>query len=240
MKNIAVIFAGGTGRRMQAVSKPKQFLELHGKPVIIYTLELFDNHPQIDGIAIACLKDWIPYLQKQLDKFGIKKVGIIVEGGESGQQSIYNALTGVRDTYGDNCNVLIHDGVRPLISEEVISQNIMDVNNHGNCITCAPATETSLIKNSDGSFYITSRSDSLIARAPQTFRLMDILGAHDRLRHENRVNGFIDSASLMNHFGYKLHTIIGPVENIKITTPSDFFVFRAMIEVHENKQIFGF
>jgi len=92
MKNVAVIFAGGTGKRMNTVSRPKQFLELNGKPVIIYTLELFDNHPEIDGIVVVCIKEWIPFLQKQLNKFEITKVVDIVPGGETGQESIYNGL----------------------------------------------------------------------------------------------------------------------------------------------------
>ena len=90
--NIAVIFAGGAGVRMNTKSRPKQFLELNGKPIIIYTLELFDNHPQIDAIVVACLKEWIPFLKKMLKKFEINKVVSIVEGGDTGQASIYNGL----------------------------------------------------------------------------------------------------------------------------------------------------
>ena len=92
MKNIAVIFAGGSGSRMNTVSRPKQFLELNGKPVIIYTLELFDNHPDIDAICVACIESWIPFLKKMLRKFEINKVVDIVPGGETGQDSIYHGL----------------------------------------------------------------------------------------------------------------------------------------------------
>lgn len=239
MKNIAVIFAGGTGRRMQTVSKPKQFLELNGKPVIIYTLELFDNHPMIDGIIVVCLADWIPYLEKQLKKFEINKVGLIVPGGSTGQESIYKGLTAAQSIYGIDCNVLIHDGVRPLITEQTITDNIEAVNEFGNCITCVHATETFVVNQPDGSLEIPSRKDSLIARAPQSFRLADILKAHNDANASNR-NDFIDSCTMMSHYGHKMHTIIGPMENIKITTPTDFFIFRAMVEVHENQQIFGF
>ena len=239
MKNIAVIFAGGVGRRMQTVSKPKQFLELNGKPVIIYTLELFDNHPQIDGIIVVCVKDWIPFLNKQLKKFEINKVDAIREGGETGQESIYNGLVAAKEIYGEDCNVLIHDGVRPLITEKTISDNIETVNKEGNCITCVPATETFVVTQKDGSLEIPSRKDSLIARAPQSFRLKDILAAHEDAR-KNGKNDYIDSCTLMSHYGHTMHTIIGPMENIKITTPTDFFIFRAMVEVHENQQIFGF
>lgn len=238
-KNIAVIFAGGAGKRMQTVSKPKQFLELSGKPVIIYTLELFDNHPEIDGIVVACIESWIPFLEKQLKKFEISKVGAIVAGGTTGQESIYNGLVAAKEAYGENCNVLVHDGVRPLITEQTISDNIRGVEEYGNCITCVPATETFIVTQPDGSLQIPSRADSLIARAPQTFRLKDILEVHESVRREGR-NDYIDSCTMMSQHGYTMHTIIGPMENIKITTPTDFFIFRAMVEVHENQQIFGY
>ncbi|MDE6339123.1 MAG: 2-C-methyl-D-erythritol 4-phosphate cytidylyltransferase [Muribaculaceae bacterium] len=239
MKNIAVIFAGGTGRRMQTVSKPKQFLELKGKPVIIYTLELFDNHPEIDGIIVVCIENWIPFLKKQLKKFEINKVKSIVPGGTSGQESIFNGLKETLNVYGERCNVLIHDGVRPLITEETISNNIATVNQFGNCITCVPATETFVVTQKDGSLEIPSRNACLIARAPQTFRLKDILKAHETAINEGR-NDFIDSCTMMSYYGHSIHTIIGPMENIKITTPSDFFIFKAMVDVHENQQIFGY
>ncbi len=125
MKNIAVIFAGGSGKRMNTVSRPKQFLELNGKPVMIYTLELFDNHPQIDGIVVVCIQSWISFLEKQLKKFEINKVVSIVPGGETGQDSIFNGLEAACQIYGvNNVNVLIHDGVRPLITEDTISKCI--------------------------------------------------------------------------------------------------------------------
>ena len=245
MNNIAVIFAGGSGKRMNTVSRPKQFLELNGKPVIIYTLELFDNHPNVDAICVVCIEPWIPFLKKQLKKFEINKVVEIVPGGETGQDSIYNGLCAANNwarTQGVDSNdvvVLIHDGVRPLIKEQTITDNIEMTHNSGNCITCIPATETFVVKQQDGGLQIPSRADSLIARAPQSFKLKDILTAHELARKENR-HDFIDSCTMMSHYGHQMHTIIGPMENIKITTPTDFFIFRAMVEVHENQQIFGF
>ena len=136
MKNIAVIFAGGAGLRMHTKSRPKQFLELNGKPIIIYTIELFDNHPQIDGIVVACIEPWIPFLKKQLRKFEINKVVDVVPGGATGQDSIYNGLCAAeRYANGDDSIVLIHDGVRPLITEETITDNIKKVSQCGSCIT---------------------------------------------------------------------------------------------------------
>ena len=241
--NIAVIFAGGVGSRMNTISRPKQFLELNGKPIIIYTLELFDNHPDIDGIVVACIKEWIPFLEKMIKKFEINKVVKIVSGGKTGQESIYNGLTAAEEYSKaksvDNPIVLIHDGVRPLITEQTITDNICKVKEVGSCITCVPAIETFIVKQNDGNLQIPKRADSLIARAPQSFYLKDIIGAH-RKSMEDKLQDFIDSCSMMSHYGFKLGLIIGPMENIKITTPTDYFIFRAMEQVHENQQIFGY
>lgn len=237
--NIAVIFAGGSGKRMNTVSRPKQFLELRGKPIIIYTLEQFDTHPDIDGIVVVCIESWIPFLEKQLRKFEITKVVEIVPGGDTGQDSIYNGLACARKHFAEDSCVLIHDGVRPLITQQTITDNINKVKECGNCITCIPATETFVVKQENDCLNIPSRADSLIARAPQSFILKDIREAHEKARAEGK-HDFIDSCTMMSHYGHHMHTIIGPMENIKITTPTDFFIFRAMVEVHENQQIFGF
>jgi 2-C-methyl-D-erythritol 4-phosphate cytidylyltransferase len=134
--------------------------------------------------------------------------------------------------------VLIHDGVRPLITEKTITDNINKVKACGSCITCVPAMETFIVRQKNNLLEIPKRSDSLIARAPQSFYLKDILAAHQRARGEGQ-HDFIDSCTMMSSYGYELGTIIGPMENIKITTPTDYFVLRAMIKVHEDQQIFG-
>ena len=239
--NIAVIFAGGSGNRMHTKSRPKQFLEYNGKPIIIYTLELFDNHPMIDGIVVVCIESWIPFLQKMLKKFEINKVVRIEKGGETGQESIYNGLVATEEysKVGDDTVVLIHDGVRPLITEDTITDNINTTREKGNCITCVPATETFIVKQDDGGLEIPTRANSLIARAPQSFYLKDIISAHRKAQNEGR-NDFIDSCTMMSFYGHRMNTVIGPMENIKITTPTDYFIFKAMVEVHENQQIFGF
>lgn len=238
-KNIAVIFAGGSGRRMNNGGKPKQFLELKNKPIIIYTLEHFNKHPEIDAIIVVCLEPWIPYLKELVNKFGINKVEHIVPGGETGQDSIFEGLRTAAEHYPPNSTVLIHDGVRPLIDEATVSANIEGVRDHGSCITCVPTIETFVVRNEEGNFDIPERKDSLIARAPQSFVLQDILDAHLKAREAGR-HDYIDSCSLMNSYGHKLHTIIGPKENIKITTPMDYFFFRTMVEVQEIQQVFGF
>lgn len=239
--NLAVIFAGGVGSRMNNTSCPKQFLELNGKPVIIYTLSVFDRHPLIDGIIISCIQEWIPALKDMIEQFHIKKVISVVSGGKTGQLSIYNALCEAEhfsQKHSDNPIVLIHDGVRPLIDENTISENISKTHKYGNCITCIPATESFIIKHTNESISIPTRANSLVARAPQSFFLKDIMQAHRKALSDGK-NDFIDSCTMMNHYGYDLSTTIGPMENIKITTPSDFFMFRAIIAAKENQQIFG-
>ena len=241
--NISVIFAGGAGVRMNTKSRPKQFLELNGKPIIIYTIELFDNHPDIDALIVVCLEGWIPFLKKMLKKFEINKVVRIVPGGISGQDSIYRGLCAAEEyaqEQGDEDTiVLIHDGVRPLITEETITDNIAKVKECGSCITTVPAIETVIEKRHNGDLYIPKRNDCLMARAPQSFYLKDTISAHRKSKQEGKAD-FIDSCSMMSYYGYKLGLVQGPMENIKITTPTDYFVLRAMVEVHENQQIFGY
>ena len=239
--NIGVIFAGGVGKRMNSRVKPKQFIDVYGKPIIIHTLELFENHPEIDAIAVACLEDWIPYLQELLEKFNIKKVKKIVPGGASGQESIYNGLKAAEEiAAGEKSIVLIHDGVRPLINEKTITDNIESVKKFGSSITCVKVKETVLVVGEDNSIEdVPKREDTRLARAPQSFYLDEIIGAHRKAMAENKYD-FIDSCSMMQYYGKKLYLIEGPQENIKITTPSDYYIFRAIFEARENSQIFGF
>ena len=144
--NIAVIFAGGVGSRMHSKQKPKQFLEMYNKPIIIHTIEYFENHPMIDAIALVCVADWIDYCKSLLYKFRIDKVKAIVPGGETGQLSIYNGLKAAKEIAGDEKSiVLIHDGVRPLINDKVITDNINSVKEHGSAITTAVVKETILV-----------------------------------------------------------------------------------------------
>lgn len=236
--NIALIFAGGVGQRMNSGDKPKQFLELHGKPIIIYTLEHFENHPDIDGIVCVCVKDWIDYLYKLLDKFHICKVKAVIAGGETGQASIRNGIEKISELYPENSIVLIHDGVRPLINEQIITDNINCVREYGNSITVTPVVETVTLcpeNKSNEVADVLDRSRCMLARAPQCFVLKDIAEAHKKALAEDFEA--VDSAMLMRHYGHTLHTVTGVFENIKITTPSDFYIFRAIMDARENSQL---
>lgn len=237
--NVVVIFAGGIGRRMNQKALPKQFLKLHGKEIIIHTLEHFQSHVEIHGIVIACVEEWIRYLEDLLKKYNIDKVKAIVPGGETGQNSIYNGLKKVYDIYGEEADVLIHDGVRPLIEEKTITDCLDSIRQHGTAITVAPVTET-IIRVEEGNTIedVIDRTNCLLARAPQGFHLKDILAAHEKARAEGKID-FIDSASIMRWSGFELSVVQGPVENIKITTPMDFFTFRALVEAKENSKLFG-
>lgn len=239
--NIALIFAGGVGSRMHSKGRPKQFLEMYNKPIIIHTLEFFQNHPMIDAIVVVCIENWIPYLNDLLYKFGIKKVKRVVPGGKTGQISIYNGLKSTKEiTNGENAIVLIHDGVRPLITEKLITNNINSVINYGSAITTAKVKETILVINeADASIdYVPSRNNSRVAKAPQSFWLDDILSIHEKAL-ENGEYDWVDSCTMMQKYGFKMHLIDGPSQNIKITTPEDFYTMRAILEAQENAQIYG-
>lgn len=235
--NTALIFAGGSGKRMNNSSIPKQFLKLYGKEIILYTVEQFEKHEEIDAIVVVCLESWIDYLKKILKEHGIKKVKWIVPGGATGQESIYNGLCALEQNCEvDETIVLIHDGVRPMINEELIHKNIVSVRENGSAVTVSPAVETIIRTEADGGVaHIMDRGQCTLARAPQSFCLKDILAAHRKALEEGHTD-FIDSVTMMQYYGKKLYTVEGPAENIKVTTPLDYYVLRAMIQAKENEQ----
>lgn len=238
--NIAVIFAGGVGSRMRSKALPKQFLLMHGKPIIAHTIEVFQDSDEIDAIVVACAFDWIDYLNDILEKYNLDKVKKVVPGGETGQESIYNGLCVAKKVAGNEPSVvLIHDGVRPLINAKTIHDNIESVQKNGSAITCVKVKETVLVVDGNNMIdQIPERKNSRLARAPQSFWLSEILAVHEKARQQN-INTFIDSCSMMQHYGKKLFLVDGPDINIKVTTPEDFYVMRAMLDARENSQIYG-
>jgi 2-C-methyl-D-erythritol 4-phosphate cytidylyltransferase len=239
--NIAIIFAGGVGQRMKS-AVPKQFLTVYGRPIIIHTLERFEDHPEIDKIYVACKKELIPYLKKLVKKYRITKIpkNGIVPGGETGQDSIYNGLCAAAKENDDNSIVLIHDGVRPIIAEEVISKNIESVKKFGSAITCTPAFETPLIsydgKNIDD---MPKRKFVYTAQAPQSFRLGDVLKVHEETRKSNPAyTDVVDTCTLMRNSGFNVNIIEGNRGNIKVTTAEDYIDLLARFTADDQKQIF--
>lgn len=240
--NIAVIFAGGVGTRMKSKGLPKQFLKVHGKPILIHTLEVFQKNKNIDKIVVACVADWIDYCEEIVDEYKITKVAGIVPGGKNGQESIYNALVKAEKVArGKDTVVLIHDGVRPIIDNKLIDENIQKVREKGSAITCVPCKETVVFSEDKVLLddVISNRDLLMLARAPQSFYLKDILGTHKKAL-EDGVTNATDSCTLMRKYGYNLYTVIGKSENIKITTPDDYYIFKALLEAKENSNLFGF
>lgn len=236
--NIAVIFAGGVGTRMKTKDKPKQFLLVHGKPIIVHTIEIFEAHKDIDGIIVVCVEGWLEHMEELKYRYRLDKIGKIVQGGETGQLSIYNGLEAAAEVYGEKDNiVLIHDGVRPLIDGETISKNIACVKENGSAITCAGTKETFVIIGDDEKISnVPSRKHSWMAKAPQSFYLKDILDVQRKAVAEGNTN-MIDSCTLMRYYGKELSIVEGSYENIKITTPDDFCMFRALYDMRENQQL---
>lgn len=170
--NVALIFAGGTGIRMNSKAKPKQFLELYGKPIIIYTLEIFEKHPEIDKIIVVCLEDWIEYLNRLIEYYNLHKIVTVIPGGKNTQESQYKGLKEIcswKET-DESTIVLVHDGVRPLVDVETISKNIESVKRYSSAITVTPAIETIIYV--DKKEYINDvidRKQCRMAKAPQSF-----------------------------------------------------------------------
>ena len=234
----ALIFAGGTGQRMSTRATPKQFLELHGKPVIVYTLEHFEKHPDVDRIVVVCLESWIPELQRLLHRYDIHKVTAIVPGGATGHASIYNGLVAMRDTAADDDIVLIHDGVRPLIDAELVSANIAVAREHQAAITVERVVESVIRVDGTGSIVdFPPRDEMHVAKAPQSFRYGLILELYTRARNDGVET--IDSSHLCFLHGIRPHVVESPPHNMKITKPMDYYVFRALYEAMENQQIMG-
>lgn len=240
--NIAVIFAGGVGRRMKSKGIPKQFLEINGVPIIIQTLNIFEKTKEIDAITIACLEQYIEYLQELLDKYKITKVRRIVSGGKTGQESIINALKAAEEiSKSEEDIVLIHDGVRLLINEELISSNIKNVKKYGSSISATPVKETIFLSEDHENINnVTERKNTYIAKAPQSFYLKDIMEA-ERIAIKNEDLDCIDSLSVMKKYGKikELHITECGHDNLKITTPEDYHIIKAIIDYKENIKVMG-
>ena len=229
--NIVIVFAGGSGTRMGA-GTPKQFLEICGRSVLAWTLEVFEHHPRIDAIVLVCNPAHRDETIGICEKYGVAKVVATVDGGDSAQESIYNGLVAAAGRFPSTATVLLHDGVRPYISADVIDAVIDSVELHGNGVTYTPCYETLILSN-DGQTIdtIPPRSASYTAQAPQGFRLGEIIVAHEKIRAmPERYEGLVDQATLCWKLGIPIHLVQGNRGNIKITTPEDLCTLRALLE----------
>ncbi len=222
---------------MGSTSSPKQFLKVHGKPVIVYTLERFEYHPDVDAIIVVCIKSHIDHLKELASQYRLSKVKSVVEGGSTGQDSIYRGLKEAERLFSKDSFVLIHDGVRPFVSADTLTSNIKTAHACGNAITVTKVSETIVTKNDKNEITnVLDRSLCFTAKAPQTFILKDILDAHRRAIKDG-FSSAIDSASLMAHYGHTLHVVEGNLSNLKVTTVQDFYFMRAIIDMVEDKQL---
>lgn len=228
MKNIALIIAGGVGARMNQ-DIPKQFINVYDKPIIIYTLEAFQNHPNIDAIEVVCLDGWHDILRAYAKQFGINKLENIVSGGKTGQQSINNGIMDLITRYGKDDIVLIHDAIRPLVSAEIISDSIRVCREYGNAITVIPCT-AAMLKTEDSLSSIEQipRDNLKSTQTPQTFYLEDIVSAH-MAAIEKGISDSVASCTLYVELGRKVYISVGSEKNIKITTNEDIDMFMALL-----------
>lgn len=234
--NIALIIAGGSGNRM-GQDIPKQFLHIDGAPVIIWTMKAFDIHPDIDHIAVVCLNGWETVLKSYSNQYGIKKLKWIFPGGKTGMESIRNGIYGLKEAgVSDDALVLIHDSVRPLLSQEIISSNIATCNAYGCAITGIQCREA-ILESDDGFTSNTSipREQLVRTQTPQTFKLGIIIKVHEEAKEKNITNS-VSSCTLIAELGTSrtMHIVPGSEKNIKITTLEDIDILKALM--HSSKE----
>lgn len=228
MTNIALIIAGGVGARMQQ-AVPKQFMTVLDKPVIIYTLEAFEKHPSIDIIGVVCLEGWDNILRSYAKQYGITKLKHIMPAGSVGQESIKNGIVELEKHYDKDSIVLIHDAIRPMVSRDVISDCIAVTKQKGNAITCIPCQEAMLeTKDKESSNSSYPRENLKRTQTPQGFKLGNILNAHKKAL-EMGITSSVASCTLMIEIGEKVYFSTGSERNIKLTTPEDVDIFKALL-----------
>ena len=232
--NYALIIAGGSGNRM-GQDIPKQFMHVDNCPIIIHTMLAFERHPDINGIAVVCLDGWQTVLRSYANQFSVTKLKWIFDGGDNGQASIRNGIYGLRDAgcTGDDL-VLIHDAVRPLLSQDIISSNIAICQKYGYAITGIKCREA-ILESDDGFAATTSipRDKLVRTQTPQTFRLRNIIAAHEAAA-ELGVTNSVASCTLIAELGLgEMHIVPGSEKNIKITTVEDLEILKALMHVEK-------
>lgn len=232
--NIALLTAGGSGTRMLQ-DIPKQFMTINDKPIIIYTMEIFEKHPAIDKIIVACKEGWENILESYAKQFGISKLDKVIQGGKTGHESIRKMLNYASENYDDNDIVLVHDGNRPMLSTDIISNSISVCKQKGCAIAQVPCNDALLYtENKISSTKQISRDLLVRTQTPHTFKLKDLLDMH--LEAEKMgINNSVASCTLAIELGKKVYFTPGSEKNIKITVPEDIEIFKALLNV-ENRE----
>ena len=233
MANIALIIAGGVGTRMHQ-DIPKQFLSVNDKPVIIYTLEAFQNHPDIDAIYVACLNGWQEILKAYIKQFNITKAVTIIEGGENGQDSIRNGVYAIAENYQEEDLIMVHDAIRPMLSADIISENIVKCKKYGNAITVIPCMEA-MLKSEDEIEYSESilRNSLFRAQTPQTISVGEAVRLHKEALEKGITNS-VATCTLLLELGRKVYFAKGSELNLKITTTDDITIFKALLSMQKS------
>ncbi len=229
MANIGLVIAGGSGNRMHQ-DIPKQFITVHERPVIVYTLEAFQNHPEIDAIAVVCIEGWEQVLWAYAKQFNITKLKYVVPGGKNGQDSIRNGVYELEKHYDKDDIVLIHDAIRPMVSAEIISDCINKTRKYGDAITVIPCAEA-MMQTEDGMVSTGSypRDNLKRTQTPQGFRIGKICDLHRRALEAGITNS-VASCTLMIEMGEQVHFSAGSEKNIKLTTVEDIDIFKALLK----------
>ncbi len=228
MKNVALIIAGGAGNRMHQ-DIPKQFITVNERPVIVYTLEAFERHPEIDAIGVVCIAGWEQVLWAYAKQFNISKLQYVVPGGENGQGSIRNGVFELEKHFAPEDFVLIHDAIRPMVSADIISDNIRVAREHGNAITVIPCAEA-MIQTEDGLVSAGNYPRDRLKRTqtPQAFRIGEICDLHRRALEAGITNS-VASCTLKIEMGEEVYFSHGSEKNIKLTTVEDIDIFKALL-----------
>ena len=232
--NIALLTAAGTGTRMHQ-DIPKQFIHVDNKPVIIHTMEAFQKHPSIDGIIVVTLDSWEEVLWAYAKQFNVTKLRWVVPGGETGQESIRNGLDKLKEEFPtENITVMVHDGNRPLVSSEIISDSLATFAKSGNAVAVSPCTEV-VFESQDGisSCVSTEREKLFRTQTPHTYKLKDLLWAHEEAKKRG-IKGTAASCMLMKELGKETFFSKGSEENIKITTLDDLRIFKALLHTRQD------
>lgn len=225
---VALLTASGTGTRM-GQDIPKQFLHVKDKPVIIYTLERFQNNPQIDAIALVTLPNWFGFVWAYAKQFGITKLKWVVAGGATGQESICQGLHAIQEECTESTVVMVHDGNRPMVDNNIINDSISVFNKHGSAVAVIPCTEA-IFKSKDGmeSDISIPREELWRTQTPHTYTLGKLLWAHEEAGKRG-IKGTAASCTLMHALGEKIYFSRGSEKNIKLTTLDDLEIFNALL-----------
>ena len=238
MSNIALIIAGGSGKRM-GQDIPKQFINVYDRPVLIYTLEGFQRHPQIDAIEVVCIDGWENVLRAYAKQYNISKLKWIVKGGATGQESIRNGVYALEGIADPDDLIIIHDGVRPLVNSDVLTDVILTAEKYGNAVTSTPYNEQIFIVNAEDESttcqYIPRETIRRVA-TPQAYRF-DLLDEkyHEAFKKEIGIYGSSYTNTMMVELGVTLHFATGSYKNIKLTTPDNLELFKAYVKLDSDK-----